>query len=136
MKAVEAFKEERYDDIIPICTAEIEKSDISDMMKLMLLRGTFFLLLGQHEKAIEDLNAVVNNKSAAKEVRVNGLIKRATMHMQLENPLQCFEDFEKAVTTDSECGDIYHHRGQVLMQFFTNKSIFWVINVMRNIFFL
>ncbi|XP_015124131.1 mitochondrial import receptor subunit TOM70 [Diachasma alloeum] len=115
--AVEAFKGEKYDDIISICTAEIEKSDIDvpDKMKLLLLRGTFYLLLGQHEKAMDDLDAVISdkNESASREVRVNALIKRATMHMQLENPSQCFKDFERALATDPDCGDIYHHRGQV-----------------------
>ncbi|XP_011314641.1 mitochondrial import receptor subunit TOM70 [Fopius arisanus] len=113
--AVEAFRGERYDDIIPICTAEIEKSDtsLSDKMQLLLLRGTFYLLLGQPDKAIGDLNAVISNESASKEVRVNALIKRATMHMQLENSSQCLKDFEKAVEIYPNCGDIYHHRGQV-----------------------
>lgn len=82
-------------------------------MKLLLLRGTFYLLLGQHDKAIEDLEAVISNEKADKSVRVNALIKRATMYMQVENPDKCFADFELAESIDVDCGDIYHHRGQV-----------------------
>ncbi|CAD6234246.1 GSCOCG00007682001-RA-CDS [Cotesia congregata] len=113
---IQLFKEEKYDDIIETCTSKIESWDSKDIqvkLKLHLLRGTFYLLLGQHEDAIKDLNTVINNDEAPKSVKVNALIKKATMSMQLENPDKCFEDFEGALAIDTECGDIYHHRGQV-----------------------
>ncbi|XP_034942853.1 mitochondrial import receptor subunit TOM70 [Chelonus insularis] len=115
-KVIEAFKEEKYDTMMDLCTEEIEKcteEQTSEKMKLMLLRGTFYLLLGEHNKAIEDIEAIINNDKASNGVKVNALIKRATMNMQLENPDQCFADFDMATKIDSECGDIYHHRGQV-----------------------
>ncbi|KAK0178203.1 hypothetical protein PV328_002176 [Microctonus aethiopoides] len=115
-RALEAFREEKYDDIIKICTEEIDEYDsidISDKMKLLLLRGTFHLLLGQHDKAIDDLEMIISNEEADKDVRVNALIKRATMYMQVENPDKSFGDFDKAISINPDCGDIYHHRGQV-----------------------
>lgn len=115
-EVIQLFKEEKYDDIIETCTSKIESWDSKDIqvkLKLHLLRGTFYLLLGQHEDAIKDLNTVINNDEALKSVKVNALIKKATMSMQLENPDKCFEDFEAALAIDTECGDIYHHRGQV-----------------------
>lgn len=82
-------------------------------MKLLLLRGTFYLLLGQHDKAIDDLEMIISNEEADKDVRVNALIKRATMYMQVENPDKSFADFDKAISINPDCGDIYHHRAQV-----------------------
>ncbi|XP_063980698.1 mitochondrial import receptor subunit TOM70 [Diachasmimorpha longicaudata] len=117
-KAVEAFKAEKYDDIVAICTAEIEKGDdidVADKMKLILIRGTFYLLLGQHEEAMKDLDLVISdtNESTSKEIRVNALIKRATLHLRVEDLIPCFKDFETAEELDPDCGDIYHHRGQI-----------------------
>ncbi|XP_008556932.1 mitochondrial import receptor subunit TOM70 [Microplitis demolitor] len=115
-EVIQMFKDEKYDEIIDACTNKIESSGPEDTqvkLKLHLLRGTFYLLLGQHEDAIEDLNAVINSEESPKNVKVNALIKRATMNMQLENPDKCFADFKTAIEIDSECGDVYHHRGQV-----------------------
>ncbi|XP_015601170.1 mitochondrial import receptor subunit TOM70 [Cephus cinctus] len=111
-----ALKEESYDDVIPLCTEEINalESDSSlRKMKILLLRATFYLLLGQHEEAIADLETIINSDSASKEVKANALIKRASMYMQLENPTKCFADFDLAIEIDPDCSDIYHHRGQV-----------------------
>lgn len=114
-KARQALKNDKYDDVISYCSEEIDRPDFEpeSCMEVFLLRATFFLLLGRHEDAIADLEKVINSESASKEVRVNALIKRASMYMQLENPEKCFADFELATVIHPGCGDIYHHRGQV-----------------------
>ncbi|XP_012273313.1 mitochondrial import receptor subunit TOM70 [Orussus abietinus] len=112
----DALKDERYDDIIPLCTEVIDREeniDCSYKMKVLLTRATFYNLLGQYDNAIQDLNTVISSQTASNEVKVNALIKRACIHMQLENIEACFTDFDAAVKIDADCGDIYHHRGQI-----------------------
>ena len=86
-------------------------------MEVLLLRGTFYLLLGQHENALADFSNVISSDTSSKELKVNALVKRASMHIQLENPDKSFTDFEDAIKLDPNCGDIYHHRGQVIFSF-------------------
>lgn len=112
------MKSQEYDNIIALCSEELNlqtKKESNEFYekKILLMRGTFYLLLGQHENALADLNAVIDSDSVPKEYKVNALIKRASMHIQLENPEKSFSDFKKAVSFDPECGDIYHNRGQV-----------------------
>lgn len=82
-------------------------------MEVLVLRGTFYLLLGQHENALADLSAVISSDAASKELKVNALIKRASMYIQLESAEKSFNDFEDAEKHDPNCGDVYHNRGQV-----------------------
>ncbi|KAK9308376.1 hypothetical protein QLX08_001561 [Tetragonisca angustula] len=115
-KALQCVKEQKYDDVIPICTEEINSSDpdtLPHKMKVLLLRATFYLLLGQHDASIQDFGTIIDNDSVPEAIKVNALIKRATLFMQLENPDKSFCDFETAAELDPECGDVYHHRGHV-----------------------
>ncbi|XP_043277682.1 mitochondrial import receptor subunit TOM70 [Venturia canescens] len=115
-KARQALKEQRYDDIIPICTEEIERvgnKDLSIEMQLRLLRATFYTLLGQHELAMADLGVVIDSVDSSNAVKVNALINRASLFMQLEKHDECFDDYKKAIEIDADCSDIYHHRGQM-----------------------
>lgn len=110
------MKDENYDNILDICTEEIVKygdENTVNKMKLYLVRGTFQLLLGQHENAFIDFGIVIDSDCSTDDIKVNALIKRAIMNMQLEKQTECFDDFTKAVKINRDCGDIYHHRGQV-----------------------
>ncbi|KAG7203795.1 hypothetical protein KM043_013814 [Ampulex compressa] len=116
VKALTALREQRYDDIIELCTEEIDTYGLEARpykMELMLLRATFYLLLGKHDAAIADFKTIINDDTAPKEVKVNALIKQATLFMQLEDPVNSFSHFEMATLLDPDCADIYHHRGQV-----------------------
>lgn len=116
MKALDAVAEQNYDDVIPLCTEELDSSESDTLphkMEILLLRATFYLLSGQHDAAIQDFETVVNSDTASTAVKVNALTKRATLYMQLEKPEKSFLDFEAAAKLDPTCGDIYHHRGQV-----------------------
>ncbi|XP_012266858.2 mitochondrial import receptor subunit TOM70 [Athalia rosae] len=114
-KARQAMREEKYDDVISFCSEEIDRPEFvpESCMEVYLLRATFHLLLGRHTNAITDLQKIIESENSSREVKTNALIKRASMYMQLEDPDKCFLDFEKATEIYPECGDIYHHRGQV-----------------------
>lgn len=117
-KVLEYVKEERYDDIIPLCTEQLNSSEpdtLPHKMEILLLRATFYLLIGQHDAAIEDFGTIMNSDTVPKAVKVNALVKRATLHMQLESPEKSFCDFKLAIETDPDCSDIYSHKGQVLI---------------------
>lgn len=122
-KARQALNEQRYDDIIPICTEEIERAesnkDLSIEMQLRLLRATFYTILGQQEPGMVDLGVVIDSKDASNAVKVNALINRASLFMQLEKHDECFDDYKKAIEIDADCSDIYHHRGQVNANFYS-----------------
>ena len=40
------------------------------------------------------------------------------MNLQATNLLECVEDFKKAISLDPNNSDIYHHRGQVIVEGF------------------
>lgn len=63
---------------------------------------------------MQDIETILNNDDVPKNVKVSALIKRATLHMQLDNSEMAFNDFNLALNVHPTCGDIYHHRGQVL----------------------
>lgn len=137
-KSLEALKEENFDDIIPLCTEVANSSEFNTLlykMEILLLRSTFYLLLGKHELAIQDLNTIINSDETSKNVKVNALIKRATLYMQIENSEMTFNDFELAVKTNPSYGDIYHHRGQVLYHRNRNSTVRYTYTD-NNCFFL
>jgi len=107
-----------YDDIIPLCTEIIKNPEFdtlpSSRLEVLLLRATFYLLLGEHDATIKDFENILNSKDASDDVRINALIKRAALYMQLDNPDMTFKDFELAISMNPSYSDIYHHRGQVL----------------------
>lgn len=107
-----------YDDVIPLCTEIIKDPEFdtlpSSRLEVLLLRATFYLLLGEHDATIKDFESILNSKDATDDVRINALIKRAALYMQLDNPDMTFKDFELAISMNPSYSDIYHHRGQVL----------------------
>lgn len=114
-RAKNALKNEDFDTIIPACTEEIECSEAEAQYKMeaLVLRATFYLLVGQHDEALVDFDVVISNNDARRKVRVNALIKRATLYMQQEKVDQCLADFKTAAELDDQNPDVFHHRGQV-----------------------
>lgn len=117
IKAINAFKNAQFEDVVAACNEEIEGSESDSQHKLeaILLRGTFFLLSGQFEKSLADFNLVINNKEADSKLRSNALTKRASLNMQTDQKEASFKDFETAIKIDPDNPDIYHHRGQVYL---------------------
>lgn len=116
--AIESYKNGRMEEVIPACTEEIDNElheKENYIKEALILRGTFWLLMGQYDDALVDLNKVINDKTCDSKLRSNALIKRASLQMQTENKDAAFEDFAKAVEIDESNPDIYHNRGQVYL---------------------
>lgn len=112
-KAKKALDSQQYDSIVNACTEELD-ADGKYKYEAFLLRATFYLLLGRHDEAQADLGKVIDSDASLK-VKVNALIKRASLFTQLENTERCLEDFANAAKLDPNNSDIYHHRGQVYL---------------------
>lgn len=97
-KAKLVFATENFDDVIPACTEEINSSESESeyFLEALLLRASFYLLSGQQKEALDDLNTIIDTENADVDIKVNALIKRASLHMQLEKTKECIEDFDKA----------------------------------------
>lgn len=117
MRIVELMKDELYDQVIDACTEGMETytgDNPETKMKLLLHRATFYILLGDHKKALLDLENIIDcEQLSGIDLRVNALIKRGLISMQQEQPDKCLKDFDAAVKLNPNCPDIYHHRGQI-----------------------
>lgn len=108
MKAKLAFATDRYEEVIPACTEEINSSESEShyLMEALALRATFHLLVGAHKEALEDLKTVIDTKDADVKIKVNVLIKRASLNMQLDKTEDCLSDFEMAAQLGPEISGI------------------------------
>ena len=115
----EMIEQSKFSQVIDKCTELIKTSQDSYTQDLSkLLRGTFYILNKQQNEAMLDLSSVIDNEDTDKKIRVNALIKRASLYIQQckdpsQDPLRAMADFSKAEEIDEDNADIYHHRGQV-----------------------
>jgi len=117
LAARRCLRKEEYSDILPHCDQEISTNGLHSA-EARLLRATFYILTKQQDLAMEDLTTLIENEEAAAKLRVNALIKRASLFIQQckdpsKDPQLSFADFAAAVELDPDNADIYHHRGQV-----------------------
>ncbi|MEJ1283110.1 translocase of outer mitochondrial membrane 70A [Cricetulus griseus] len=112
LKAKQYMEEENYDKIISECSKEIDAQG-KYMAEALLLRATFYLLIGSANSAKPDLDKVISLKDANVKLRANALIKRGTMCMQQQQPMLSTQDFNMAAEIDPQNSDVYHHRGQL-----------------------
>lgn len=112
LKAKQYMEEENYDKIISECSKEIDAQG-KYMAEALLLRATFYLLIGSANAAKPDLDKVISLKEANVKLRANALIKRGTMCMQQQQPMLSTQDFNMAAEIDPMNSDVYHHRGQL-----------------------
>uniref|UniRef100_A0AAR2ITC5 Mitochondrial import receptor subunit TOM70 n=1 Tax=Pygocentrus nattereri TaxID=42514 RepID=A0AAR2ITC5_PYGNA len=112
LKAKQYMEEENYDKIISECTKEIESKG-RHTAEALLLRATFYLLIGNATAAQPDLDKVINMQDANVKLRANALIKRGSMYMQQQQPQLSTQDFNMAAEIDPRNADVYHHRGQL-----------------------
>ncbi|KAF5294899.1 hypothetical protein FQR65_LT10697 [Abscondita terminalis] len=115
LRAKVAFATEEYDEIIPACTEEINSSEAEShyIFEALSLRASFYLLSGAHKSALEDFKTIVEAVDVDSKLKVNTLIKRGSLYMQLDNTSECLKDFATAIELAPDVSDIYHHRGQV-----------------------
>jgi len=117
LRAKKNFSEEKYGSIVEDCTQEIESNGEHTQLA-RLLRGTFYILMKQPVAAMEDLTMLIDDSATSVKVRVNALVKRASLYIQQckdpkKDPDLSFADFARAAEVDPENADVYHHRGQV-----------------------
>ena len=63
------LKENSFEEIIPLCTKEIELTADGQYYQLaLLLRGTMYYLKGQLEEALSDLNELLAKEELDKNV--------------------------------------------------------------------
>ncbi|XP_011500393.1 PREDICTED: mitochondrial import receptor subunit TOM70 [Ceratosolen solmsi marchali] len=115
-RALLALKNQEYDNIIPLCTEALNNlssdDDSLNKLKITLLRTTFYILC-QNNEALAELNTIIDSDKCTPELKVNALIKRANLYIQLDDLKRSFEDLTEAEKIDPQCGDIYHNRGQI-----------------------
>uniref|UniRef100_A0A8D1CV96 Translocase of outer mitochondrial membrane 70 n=2 Tax=Sus scrofa TaxID=9823 RepID=A0A8D1CV96_PIG len=121
LKAKQYMEEENYDKIISECSKEIDAQG-KYMAEALLLRATFYLLIGNANAAKPDLDKVISLKEANVKLRANALIKRGSMYMQQQQPLLSTQDFNMAADIDPQNADVYHHRGQYRQAYTGNNS--------------
>ncbi|XP_061309880.1 mitochondrial import receptor subunit TOM70 isoform X2 [Pezoporus flaviventris] len=112
LRAKQYMEEENYDKIISESTKEIEAKG-KYMAEALLLRATFYLLIGNANAAKPDLDQVISMEDANVKLRANALIKRGSMYMQQQQPMLSTQDFNMAADIDPQNADVYHHRGQL-----------------------
>ncbi|XP_064651491.1 mitochondrial import receptor subunit TOM70-like [Lineus longissimus] len=102
-----------YDNIVKLCTEEIENEMSPYLAESLLLRATVYLLLGEGVEARKDLDRVLDMNNLDQQIRTNALIKLGSLKMQNEEKEAALADFAAAAKDDPENSDIYHHRGQL-----------------------
>ncbi|XP_037710780.1 mitochondrial import receptor subunit TOM70 [Drosophila subpulchrella] len=117
LRAHRAFLEEKYEDIIPACTEEIESSEAEAQYKVeaLLMRGTFHLLCGSYIESQQDFDAILANADADPNLRAYAYIKRAALYIQLDQREKGLADFEEAERLNPQNPDVYHQRAQILL---------------------
>ncbi|KAG8450369.1 hypothetical protein GDO86_002861 [Hymenochirus boettgeri] len=112
LKAKKYMEEENYDKIISECTKEVDARG-KYMAEALLLRATFYLLIGNASAAKPDLDQVISMEESNVKLRANALIKRGSMYMQQQQSLLSTQDFNMAADLNPQNPDVYHHRGQL-----------------------
>jgi len=115
--AMDCLRQGKYENVIAACDEELATNG-DHRREARLLRATFYILRKQQPLAMTDLTTLINDDSADVKIRVNALVKRASLYIQqckdpTQDPELSFGDFAQAIELDPENADIYHHRGQV-----------------------
>jgi hypothetical protein len=68
-RAYQAFDQGRFTDIPSLCAQELDSTRSSPYeLQTLLLRGSFYLLMGNYAEAIADFDAVINSPNATEKV--------------------------------------------------------------------
>ncbi|CAF3888691.1 unnamed protein product [Rotaria magnacalcarata] len=86
-RAYQAFDEDRYTDIPSLCTNELESTtDSPYKLETLLLRGSFYLLMGSYAEALADFDTIINDPEATEKLKT-----------LLENFTEAHDDFIEAL---------------------------------------
>ncbi|XP_070203159.1 mitochondrial import receptor subunit TOM70-like isoform X2 [Littorina saxatilis] len=114
-RAKDALESGRYDEVIPLCTEEVETADSPVLAEALLLRATFYILSGQGQQGLADLESLLTLDTVRPPVGANALIKKGSLLMQKDRQTEAMDCFTTAEDLHPQNSDIYHHRGQQLL---------------------
>ena len=101
---------EGYNDAAAAFKKAVELGDLGENEAFGLnMRATFRYLEGDTPGAIDDLNKAIETQPSLTQ----SYIKRASMHLELNNREAAADDFEKATAQNKDDPDIYYHRAQL-----------------------
>ncbi|XP_011688635.1 PREDICTED: mitochondrial import receptor subunit TOM70-like [Wasmannia auropunctata] len=113
--AVTAIIDKKYDDVVPLCTEIIQRPEFdklpSSKLEVLLLRATFYILMGKLDSAIQDFERILNSENASDDVKTNALVKRGTLYSGCKDLEMAFKDFELAINMNPSYSEIYYFRG-------------------------
>ncbi|VDI31838.1 mitochondrial import receptor subunit TOM70 [Mytilus galloprovincialis] len=109
-EALRQMNAEKFEEIIPNCTKEIDNDQSCKCVEARLLRATFYFLGGETEESLADFKLLTEDY-VSKKIRVNALIKKGSILIQQGKQTDGLDCFAKAVRLDPDNADIYHHRG-------------------------
>ncbi|UJR21224.1 hypothetical protein I4U23_024320 [Adineta vaga] len=109
-RAYQAFDEGRFTDIPSLCTQELELFDSSPYeLQTLLLRGSFYLLMGNYSEAIADFNSVISNPEASEKLKLNAELKRANTKIHQRDLEGALQEYDQCVNNHPfECSPRVH----------------------------
>ncbi|XP_057302474.1 mitochondrial import receptor subunit TOM70-like [Hydractinia symbiolongicarpus] len=113
-KILTHMKNKEYENIVDLCTQEID-NDGKYKIYALLLRGTMYTLMCYVGKAMDDFDGVIQAEDTKgyEKLKIDALIKRGSLKMQEAKDAECYADFDEAIKIDANNANIYHHRGQL-----------------------
>ncbi|KAJ8967864.1 hypothetical protein NQ317_017631 [Molorchus minor] len=115
LKAKLAFATEKYEEVIPACTEELNLSESESSYKIeaFSLRASFYFLTGQFKEALEDLTAIIEKEDADLLTKVNALIKDLQYICRLKSCQNASTISIVLMELGPNISDVFHHRCQV-----------------------
>jgi len=113
---LDLLKNNEFENILDMCEKVIE-SGSKFRHHALLLQGTLKTLMNSNPSALDDFDKVIDAEDSdvpdMNDLKVDGLIKRASLKMQLDDDVGCYADLAKAIEIDETNVNIYHSRGQL-----------------------
>lgn len=123
LKAKLAFATEKFEEVIPACTEELNLSESESdyTVEALSLRASFYFLYGQFNEALEDLTTIIETKEADNLIKVNSYITRASIYMQTDKMEYCLDDYDKAAELGPDVSGI--EKIYIYIKIYTEFSI-------------
>ncbi|CAF4151584.1 unnamed protein product [Rotaria sordida] len=113
-RAYQAFDEGRFTDIPSLCTNELESTDDSPYkLQTLLLRGSFYLLMGNYAEAVADFDAIINDPNVTEKIKMNAELKRANTKIHQRDLEGAMYQYDECIRNHpNECSP-HVHRGML-----------------------
>ncbi|CAF1273016.1 unnamed protein product [Adineta ricciae] len=113
-RAYQAYDECRFTDISSLCTQELELSLPSPYkLQATLLRGSFYLLMGDYREALADFNTVINDPNATEQMRIVAELKRANAKIHQRDLEGAVYDYDQCIRAHPNACAPLVHRGML-----------------------